>query len=329
MTANVRVTGREDVLAATPYLLGFHPGDSIVLLGMRRHKLTLTARANPGMEIPDIIASFAKGMNRLGRIRRAMLLAYGPAHVAHIAVAVHQGLTARGFEIVEVLRVTDERYHCLLCDQCTPVSGAPFDLAASPVTAAATSAGLTARASREAVDRLVRPIGALAAVAMEQAVDRAEQRLASVGDHAELRRMGRQVVDDVLALASAGERLDDDQIAWLSLFIADDDVRDHAWAQTDDEPWQLDLWLDLTRRAEPLLAAPFASLLGWCAWRQGDGVLAVAALERARRIDPAYQMAAVLLHAIDEAHPPTSIRAWPPPGKQARESRLGTGRSVR
>ena len=90
-------------------------------------------------------------------------------------------------------------------------------------------------------------------------------------------------------------------------------MRDHAWAGTDHEPWQLDLWLDLTRRAEPILAAPFATLLGWCAWRQGDGVLALAALQRAYRIDPTYEAARVLLAAVIDGQPPSGHQAMARP----------------
>jgi Domain of unknown function (DUF4192) len=210
------------------------------------------------------------------------------------------------------LRVTGDRYFCLRCEEC-PASGVPFDISSSAVAAAATYAGIVVRPDRAAVEKLVKPVGGLAAIAMTQAVDRAERRLASLRDSAELIAEGKLAVDHALTLAEAGDRLDDDTAAWLSIVIADTEVRDHAWARSDNLPWQLDLWLDLTRRAEPILAAPFASLLGWCAWRQGDGVLALAALERAYRIDPAYELARLLLGALDDAQPPTVIDQWPPP----------------
>jgi hypothetical protein len=313
MTPTVRLDSREDVLAFTPYQLGYHPSDSIVLLGLKRRSLGFVARCEASAPPREIIRSFCLALKRGRGTRRAVLLAYGPESLSDPARQVADGVEARGFPVLDALRVEAGRYFCLRCDRCTPVSGAPFDITINAAAASATFAGMVARPDRESVERLVMPAGALGAVEMAQAVDRAVARLASLGGHAERLQAGKLAVDEALALARSGERLDADAAAWLSVLIDNDEVRDHAWARTDAHDWQLGLWLDLTRRAEPVLAAPFATLLGWCAWRRGDGVLALAALSRANRIDPAYELASVLLGALDEAQPPTTIKQWPPP----------------
>jgi hypothetical protein len=79
----------------------------------------------------------------------------------------------------------------------------------------------------------------------------------------------------------------------------------------DTAAWQLDLWLDLTRRGEPTLLAPVATLLAWSAWRSGNGVLAAAALHRALLADPAYTLAHLLTEALDQAIPPAAVGPWP------------------
>jgi hypothetical protein len=146
---------------------------------------------------------------------------------------------------------------------------------------------------------------------MSQAVDRAEQRLDE--SPCRLQQLGKEAVDDALAKARRGDRLDDDEVAWLSLVLQDTDVRDHAWRCTDREVWQLELWLDLTRRAEPQLAAPVAALLGWCAWRQGDGAMAMVAAARAQRLDPAQRLAQFVVDLLDRASPPSTVQKWPVP----------------
>ncbi|HEX6683969.1 MAG TPA: DUF4192 domain-containing protein [Candidatus Limnocylindrales bacterium] len=313
MSLQVSLRTREDLLAITPYQLGFHPDDSVVVLGFSRHRLKLAARCDADAPPHEMIRQFSTALVRVRGVRAVALLAYGKEWVAEPTKLVSEGLRKRGFQIVQTLRITGTRYFCLACEDCTPASGVPFDPSASAAAASCTFAGLVARPDRDSVERLVRPIGGLAGVAMAQAVDRAEQRLAGLRDNAELVAEGRLAVDAAFELTGAGERLDDDRVAWLSVLIADTEVRDHAWARTDSEDWQLDLWLDLTRRAEPILATPFAALLGWCAWRRGDGVLAWAALERAHRIDPTYALTNVLLGALRAAQPPSTIGQWPPP----------------
>ena len=42
-----------DVLAAIPYLVGYHPSESVILLGMRGKQLTFTARHDlPPLDTP-------------------------------------------------------------------------------------------------------------------------------------------------------------------------------------------------------------------------------------------------------------------------------------
>lgn len=313
MTPTVILQTREDLLAFVPYQLGFHPVNSVVMLGLAQCRVRLTARCDANTPRREVVRLFSRALRRTRNIDAAALFGYGPESVAATTIGIMDDLEIRRFVIADALRITGGRYFCLCCDECTPSSGVPFDITTTEMAAAATYAGMVLRPDREAVEKLVKPIGGVAALAMTQAVDRAEQRLATLRDSAELIAAGKQAVDHAFTLGEAGDRLPDDTVAWLSILIADPEVRDHAWAHTDRLPWQSELWLDLTRRAEPILATPFATLLGWCAWRQGDGVLALAALERAYRIDPTYELARILLGALHDAQPPSVIDQWPLP----------------
>ncbi|HZM74690.1 MAG TPA: DUF4192 domain-containing protein [Candidatus Limnocylindrales bacterium] len=313
MTPTVTLYTREDLLAFVPYQLGFHPADSVVVLGLAQRRIKFTARCDADTPKREAVRLISHALRQSPSIGVVALVGYGPEWVGAKTIAIMDDLEIRRYAISDAVRVTDGRYFCLRCEDCTPASGVPFDITITEIAAVSTYAGMILRPDREAVEKLVKPIGGIAAMAMTQAVDRAEQRLASFRDSAELIAAGKHAVDHALTLGQAGDRLPDDTIAWLSVLITDPEVRDHAWARTDDEPWQLDLWLDLTRRAEPVLATPFATLLGWSAWRQGDGVLALAALERAYRIDPTYELARVLLSAVIDARPPTVIEQWPLP----------------
>lgn len=310
----VWINRREDLLGYVPYALGFHPANSIVLLGLSRlMQISLVTRADADHPTREVTRHFCLTLQRARSVCGLFLLGYGPEAIGGPVQTIARDLRARNYLVHEVLRVTDGRYHCLDCNGCTAPSGRPFDVATTATAATMTYAGMVARPSRQDVEKLVRPIGGLAAVSMKQAVERAEQRFSGVRDNAMLLELGRQAVDEALARARERLKLSDDEVAWLSVLMVDSDVRDHAWTRTDGQDWQLEFWLDMTRRAEPILAAPMASLLAWCAWRQGDGgPLAIAALERAMRIDPDYDLARMLSELLFQSYPPDTIPQWPP-----------------
>jgi hypothetical protein len=309
-TPAVRLASREELLGFVPYALGFHPSASLVLLGLGHGRLELATRADADSPTRLVVRAFTQALHRLPGVAQVIVLAYGPEGLGGPVRTIADALEARGFRVVDALRVTDARYHCLLCDGCTPPEGAPFDASATAAAATAVMAGLVARSSRADVDKLVRPVGGLAGIAMSQAVERAGRRLDTLGG--QVRVAGREAVDLAFAKAKDGRRLDDDEVAWLSLVLHDVEVRDHAWARTDDEPWQAEFWLDLTRRADPDLVTPLATLLAWCSWRRGEGVIAQSALSRALRVEPSYRLAQMLQEAIGEGRHPRSITQWPP-----------------
>ncbi len=310
-SSTFRLASREDLLGYVPYGLGFHPKDSLVVVGVSPKRLELCARADASWPTREHVRQFAQALGRVRRITGLLLIGYGEVEIGVSVRAVGEALQRRGYTVLEVLRVTGNRFFCLACDECTPPEGGVFEVSASAAAAAATYAGMVARPDRASVERLVRPIGGLAAVAMSQAVDRAEKRLDQ--SPCQLQSEGKEAVERALTKARRGDRLDDDEVAWLSLVLQDHEVREHAWRLTDREVWQLELWLDLTRRAEPLLAAPMAALLGWCAWRQGDGALAMVAVARAQRLDPSQRLAGFVLDLLDRASPPSTVKSWPVP----------------
>jgi hypothetical protein len=242
--------------------------------------------------------------------------------------------------VAAAIRVTDDRCFCALGDGCIPDEGMPVEAGSSRVAAEATYHGLAALPDRAAVARRVEPVGALQAIAMAQAVDRAETRLAELVAAATplsdpragrvLHRAGLLAVDEALDCARAGRTLDDDGLAWLTLLLESLAVRDHAWESTDHEDWQLRFWLDATRRAHPDLVAAPASLLAFAAWRAGEGPLASVALDRALGSNPHYGLALLIRDAIQRGIGPEAIGPWPPAApRRRRGSRGGRKRRAR
>src|SRR5687767_8355071 len=101
-----------DLIAAVPYLLGFHPDESVVVVAMRGRRVVFAARADlpiPGADPLDPATHLAGVIARQGA-EAATVLGYGPAaRVTPALDAVRESLTSAGLTVLDVLRVTDGR----------------------------------------------------------------------------------------------------------------------------------------------------------------------------------------------------------------------------
>ncbi len=306
-----------DVLAAIPYLLGFVPADSVVVLGLKAKKITFQMR----VDLPTAadVEAFSKSVTPIvarQRVTRAIVVGYGAeAAVRPAVLAMRTELRRRRIDVPEVLRVTDDKYWSYVCTNptCCDPAGMPFDLRTSPVACTATVAGLTALPSRDDVVARLAPVHGPEAIAMRAASLQADMRLCDVvdGRSAEasveaLVAAGRAAVDMATLRFTYGGMLDDDDVAWLGLLLVNISVRDYAWERVgDDLAVNVDMWSYVLRRVDPDLVAAPATLLAFAAWRNGDGAIASIALERAMTADPHYGMARLLDAAFTGGLSPT------------------------
>jgi hypothetical protein len=320
MTPSFPVRSAADVVAAVPYLLGFHPADSLVVVGAHGDQVVFTARYD--LPPPDLAEEQAKHLAVLithQGINSATLLGYGAAaRVTPAVLPAAAELRRTGITVRDVLRVTDGQFWSYLCEDagCCPKPCPPAD---SAVAAAATFAGQVALPDREALVAQLAPVTGDDRAAMAAATARAQGRLtdefgADLGgdDFARvLRRAGRRAVRDAERRYRSGRRLTDDEVAWLGVTLVDLMVRDYAWARTGEEEWRLPLWTDVLRRVEPGYVPAPAALLSFAAWRQGSGALAREAVERALAHDPEYRMAAQIDELLNFGVSPEMVRNWP------------------
>ncbi|MFI7606805.1 DUF4192 domain-containing protein [Micromonospora sp. NPDC049366] len=319
-----------DLLAAVPYLLGFHPADSVVVVALRGRRIIFAARADlPHPADPAGPARHLAGVVRRQRADAATVVGYGPAERVTPAVdAVRAALTGAGLVLLDALRVTGDRWWSYVCTEsgCCPPQGRPYDPGASEVTASAVFAGQVALPDRAALVAQVASVEGAARTAMRQATADAERRLsrligrasgADLSEGGPLRAAGLAAVRGALRRQRRRERLGDDEVAWLSLLLTHMPVRDHAWERTDGRDRDIALWTDVLRRAEPELIAAPACLLAFAAWRAGQGALAAVALERALAGHPDYSLALVLDDLLRRGVPPSELDGWPVFGPSA------------
>jgi len=327
--AVVKLRSPADVLAAVPYLIGFHPEDSVVLIGLAESRLRVifSMRADlPEVGHADEGAELAEYMT--GTLVRqhpgcALLVGYGSGpRVTPMIELLHAALTVRDITLRESLRAEEGLYWSYLCQSagCCPAEGTAYDVTTSEVAASATLAGCVALPHRADLAASIEPVVGLARESMRQATERAERRAAELGDN---RRAagGHPFVDEgvtrvaqAIDRAVAGERLDDDETAWLGVLLTHLRVRDEAWVRIDaldDGGYRQahrTLWSRLVRRLAPRYIAAPACLLAFTAWRDGDGAVANIALERAYGVDPDYSMTRLLDQVLRTGTPPSSWR---------------------
>ena len=321
---HLRVTAPAGLLALIPHLLGFHPTDSLVIIGMRPPSgiVHVTLR----YDLPDPadteaaaqIAWHAARVLAMTQTDKAVAVGYGPDRLVVPIVDELQAHKTPRLPLTEILRAADGRYWSYLCTEpdCCPAEGTPFDLAAAPVAAAFAAEGPVLGSRDELVASVARVDGKRAT--MRRATARAGQRAAElrarpaptghgISTRSEIVLAGLEAVAQAIARYRRGGQLSaGNDAAWLTLVLREPQVRDDAWSRMlpEHRAAHLRLWRDLTRLAQPGYVAAPASLLALVAWQSGNGALANVALDRALADDPIYQMAMLLRQVIDSGAPP-------------------------
>lgn len=248
-----------DILCLVPFLLGFQPVDSIVVIGLRDREIVFQLRGDLA-EAVAVADHYATVISRQ-QVTAAVVIGYGPAAAVTPAVlAVAPRLAALGLRLRDVLRVTDGRYWSYLCEStdCCPIDGVRFDASTSPVTATAVVNGHVVLPSRAALRDRLAPVEGLTREGMRRATERAERRLTALveaaGAHlsAALRAAGAAALRAAVSRQRDEGQLDDDEVAWLAALLDHLPVRDDAWAAIDRDPaLHVRLWTEVVRRAEP------------------------------------------------------------------------------
>lgn len=316
--ATITLRSPADLIAVVPYMFGFHPDDSAVLLAFTGRSVTCATRGDLA-ESPTVLARELLARTR-GQATAVAILGYGDEARAEPAIRhLRTAAEACGLTVREAVRVDAGRWWSYVCDEptCCPRDGTPFDAAASAVAASCTVQGLAALPSRRDLAEQVAPLSGPARRSMTAATDKAWTRLSqcleSVPDDqaaATVVAEGSAAVAGAVARYDAGERLDDAEAAWLSVLLQSIPVRDEAWQAIRSEQPHLRLWLDVTQRADPELAAPPASLLAFAAYRSGNGALARLALDRALREDSGYSLAQLLAQVVQQGVSPSVFAGW-------------------
>ncbi|MFK3983090.1 DUF4192 domain-containing protein [Micromonospora sp. NPDC050397] len=289
----------EDLLGLVPYLLGYHPADSLVVLFVQAdHEIRVAARhdlTTPATHVTDTIRAVAAREHSQSLI----VVGYGPLSTSDAVAAIAADLT-RHVPVAEAFLVTAGHYYCLGCP-CGASGGVVFDPTATATAARAAFHGIVALPGRSDLLALAKP-------------DPVEQ--AAVGGEIAAIRSGGYPEPAKLAfymdLAGDGVRLTAAQVAELGVLLRDKRLRARAWKATSGRMWQRDLWLDMTRRMPDAYVTGPGSLAAWCAWMRGEEAIAHAAVRRVLMVNPVDRLTLLIAAALDAHIPGFTVGAWPP-----------------
>jgi hypothetical protein len=311
------LTSPHDLLAAIPFLIGYHPENSLVLLALKDDTVGMAMRVDMPTDIaPESYDLLASHFQREAA-DAALVVAYVDSQTDPEPVLINTSaaLLRAGISIKESLIVSDGRYRSMLChdSECCPPLGSPIpDIDSSRIAAEHVIAGHPMPYAN--VSGLVQSIAALPS-AMEESWQCEVQAFWVESDSEnllDLQRDGATAVIDLAGEYTQGRGAEDRELAARVIGrISDIQVRDFALGSHNDETadayWQM--WRDLLLIAPRGFVAPIASIFAALAYERGEGALAHKALDRALADDERYSLALLLRRVFTAGWPPQSFSA--------------------
>ena len=312
------LTSPHDLIAAIPFLIGYHPVDSLVVVSIRDNYIGMAMRVDYPTDLPasayDLLASHLQRDGSTG----ALLVAYiptarsdGEAVLSDLAAAMER----IGVNVDESLLIQDGRFRSTLCSdlQCCPSDGR--EVPAIDSSRIAIENVVAGRAMPFAnIEALTESISPLVISEDEKWIARVAKF--AVSDKAknltQLQRDGATAVIDLAGEFAASRGAEDlELVARVIGRLSDIQVRDFALGSHTDE--DIDtyflMWRQIMRMAPVGYVAPIASLFAALAYESGDGALAHRALDRALADSNGYSLALLLRRVFTAGWPPQSFAA--------------------
>jgi len=311
------LTSPHDLLAAIPFLIGYHPENSLVLVALKDDNVGMAMRVDMPTDIaPESYDLLASHFQREAA-DAALIVAYVDSETDPEPVLINTSaaLLRTGISIKESLIVSDGRYRSMLCHDsecCSPLGSPIPDIDSSRIAAEHVIAGHPMPFAN--VSGLVQSIAALPS-AMEESWQ-SEVRTFWIESDSEnlidLQRDGATAVIDLAGEYAQGRGAEDRElVARVIGRISDIQVRDYALGSHNDETadayWQM--WRELLLIAPRGFVAPIASIFAALAYERGEGALAHKALDRALADDERYSLALLLRRVFTAGWPPQSFSA--------------------
>ena len=329
----VRVGRSAELIAALPPMLGFHPEESVVVIGIHERDGRGRLGGMVRIDLPEardaetdrVLAEAARERlerSEPGRIIVVVVSAAGgeagaPPHV-ELVDAVTETFEAIGVPVMEAVWAERIRigapwrcYHPCACSGTLPDPGGTVAAAAH-----AAVTGRITRGSREEVEASLAPDPGADGERRRRLIDDWHQIAIDewLDDRRASSRRNLEFVRSVVTDVGDGRPLTESDIARLAVALCDPAVRDTClgWAAGHDdrvEPAHAEqLWTLLTRAVPAPEVAEPATLLAFATVDHGGGAALTTALQRACDANPDHQLSRMLGSLITAGFPPETVR---------------------
>ncbi|MCX6430528.1 MAG: DUF4192 domain-containing protein [Actinobacteria bacterium] len=333
------LTSPHDLIAAIPFLIGYHPTDSLVLVSLKAGAVSMAMRVDyPETSTSEDFDALVSHLTRNGA-DSALVVAYvplGSSNGEEFLLSIGNALTRANIVTSEALLISDGRWRSTLCQdlQCCPPEGRELpEIGASRIAAEQVSSGKVMPFANE--EELAGSLASAPLADDEQFINqvllaRIDQESPRLGA---CQKEGAVAVIDLASRFIAGSmgadiQADQELSARVLGALSDIQVRDfalgsHAQA-THEIYWQMwrylvriapvatheiywQMWRYLVRIAPVGFVAPVATLFAATSYERGDGALAQRALDRAFSDDAGYSLTALLRRVFSAGWPPESF----------------------
>jgi Domain of unknown function (DUF4192) len=304
----LRLRSPADVVEMVPYLLGFQPQDSLVVLALEHDngsdRVGVVARVDrvpiDSAEVAEVLDQLFAAVCRDGAAQ-VIAVFYGTRPGSDEVRALRWAGQRARCELVDVLAVGERTWRSVVCRdaRCCPPGGHALPSGPGELAAAATYAGMVARPDRASVEAILAPAPRAERAALRAGLAAAQ---AALDRGVAAGQAGRAERSAIRALFAASRRLGvltAAETCHFGVALRRTAVRDACWLAVDERRIDGDgLWRELARRLPDGYSAPPLFLFGWLQWRSGNGTLATMAAQRALDADPDYSAAALLNTAV-------------------------------
>lgn len=306
----LRVREPGDILGVVPYLLGFHPSESLVVAFVRDRRIAVTARIDLAAtaDLEGLLDQLEPVSQQVGS-RSVVMIGYSADE--GVRGLVRDLVDLVPWEVLDALAVSGERWWSVCCDGdqgsgpgrpgCCPPEGRPYDVVSHPLAAEAVLAGISASATREEIAALAAPPPGADQDRLRRLAGATADRLAGCRGRRRRHRMKR-LVERVLQAGTATEA----EALELAVLARDVAVRDVAWALMTRR--SAEQHVEVWRRVVAIAVSPYdpapLGLLAIAGWLSGNGALLNCCIERLEQVDPDYSLLWLCRDISDQAIPP-------------------------
>ena len=310
-----QLTTPHDLLAAVPFMVGYHPKDSLVAMALRDDKIVMAMRVDfPNIDLTTTVSKTIATHLLREEATEAIIVGYLPADLVKIdpLSVVREVIATHGVLVKECIEVKGDRFRSTLCADivCCPPEGTPIPaLSDSRITAEQVAAGNPLPFLD--LDEMKRSISSLPSdKELTKAIRKITEIDYEIEDVTPFQREGCNAINELaLDFSAAGLSQNKPLIALVLVRLQDLQVRDYAMGlateSTGEQLW--DMWRWLLRAAPRGYVAPVAVIFASLSYERGDGALAQRALDRAFGDSANYQMAKLLRRTFAAGWPPSAF----------------------